>query len=190
MQSDPKLNSVYAESLLELALQKNALEAIDQELRELTALLLIDSVVWAFFRSPVMDPAEKIGVMNRALKSSVSELLYNFLGVLARRRRLYSLPQIAELFSRLADEKLGRRHVRVLTARVLTDEERRDLNAALEKYLERKVILDEEVQAELIGGVLIRSEDLVIDSTIASRLKRLKHTLMTRKLAGEAFYEN
>ncbi|MBX7058186.1 MAG: ATP synthase F1 subunit delta [Leptospirales bacterium] len=190
MQSDPKLNNVYAESLVELAEEQKTLEQTDQELREVAALLHADTAVWAFFRSPVMDPAEKVRAMERSLKPALSATLYNFLGVLARRRRFDSLPQIALAFSKLADEKLGRRHVRVQSARALTDSERKDLSEALTAYLKRKVLLDEEVQASLIGGVVVRSGDLVIDSSISSRLKRLRQILLARKVAGEAFYEN
>jgi len=100
------------------------------------------------------------------------------------------ISSIAQQYSKLLDEHLGRRHVYVYAPRELEEQERKELMDGLQAYLSRKIILETQVRPDLLGGVLIRSEDLVLDSSIKRRLQRLKHNLLERKIAGEDYYEN
>jgi F-type H+-transporting ATPase subunit delta len=190
MRTDPKLTRVYAEALIDIAVEQNQLEAIEQELHDAAHAFTADADVWAFFRSPVMQPEDKISALTRALKSQLSATLYNFLAVLAQRRRFEFLPSVATQFSALVDEKLGRRHVSVFSARKLGEAEAAQLRDVVQSYLKKTVILDEQVREDLVGGVLVRAGDMVIDTSILSRLKRLKQTMLNRKIAGEVYYEN
>ncbi|MEQ9365904.1 MAG: ATP synthase F1 subunit delta [Leptospirales bacterium] len=197
--ADAKIATVYAEALLKLVLdnagtglegQKSALEALEAELGALMAALREDQTVWDFFRSPVVGPAAKQRVLDQVLKNSLSKELYNFTGVLNARGRLNELPAIMEAYVKLADDQVGRRRVTVYSAQKLSDTDREQLLAAVKSYFDRNIIMENELKPELIGGLVVRSGDHVLDTSIQSRLKRFKQIMLDQKIAGETYYEN
>ncbi len=185
-----KIATVYAEALLELAMDAGSLEDVEQELNGVTRVVAGDESVWTFFRSPVVDIEAKEKVLETSLKPALSKTLYNFMGVLVRRRRMQELPAIADIFHKLANEKLGRREVFVYSATALTDEQEKALYEAVQSYFHLKVVMETQVREDLIGGLVIRSNDTVFDTSIRSRLRRIKQRLKDRKITGEAYYEN
>ena len=195
--ADAKIATVYALALLDLILEnsggkdsKAALESAEQELRELHSILQADESTWDFFRSPVVRQADRQRVLDQAFKSTLSKEVYNMLGVLNSRARLDQYPAVVEAFSKLADEKIGRRRVTVFTAEKLSDADREKLQAAVQGYFDRNIVMDQELRPELIGGLVIRSEGHELDTSIQSRLKRFKQIMLDQKIAGEAYYEN
>ena len=197
--ADAKIATVYAEALLELVLdqagagaegQKAALSELEAELGALLEGLREDQAVWDFFRSPVVGSAAKQEVLDQVLKSSLSKDLYNFVGVLNTRGRLSELPDIREAFVKLADETIGRRRVTVYSAQKLSDSDQEQLLAAVQSYFDRNIVMENELKPELIGGLVVRSGDHVLDTSIQSRLKRFKQIMLDQKIAGETYYEN
>lgn len=120
----------------------------------------------------------------------MSLTLYKFLGVLAKKKRLYTIPGIYQSYIRLLDEKLGRRRVEVKTSINVDSGLEKKIADALKDYLKAEVVLDVSIDPEIIGGMVIRSGDLMIDTSIKSGLERMKRTLFRRKILGEEFYEN
>ena len=185
-----KVASVYAEALLGLSVEAGEQEAVEAELRDLSAMFLGDEAVWGFFRSPLIQGDVKMKVLDSQVKGKISKLLYNFLGVLAGRRRFLHLPDIAEAYSDLLDQHLGRRRVEVLSAVSVGEAEQAALKSAIEKYTGQTVIMSVTEDAALLGGMKIRSGDLLIDSSYQSKLASLRQILTTRKILGEEYYEN
>ncbi|MCB1308303.1 MAG: ATP synthase F1 subunit delta [Leptospiraceae bacterium] len=189
MQQDGKIASVYTEAYVEL--WENArLDEAAEELKQVVSAVQSDELVWRFFQSPVLSPEDKINVLNSVIKPVVSETLYNFLGTLIKRRRFEYLPEIEQHFLRLVDDRLERRHVIVESAVALDDAQQEQLTKTLTERLKRSVVLVARVRPELIGGFLLRSEDLLIDTTLRNRLRRMRNQMTQRKIAGEAYYEN
>jgi F-type H+-transporting ATPase subunit delta len=101
----------------------------------------------------------------------------NFLALLAHGRRLGFLPEIAAQFEVRRAEVENTIDVEVTSAMVLTPEQRAKLSAALAKRFGRSVRLEEQVDASLIGGAVIRAGDLVIDGSLQGRLARLEQQI-------------
>jgi F-type H+-transporting ATPase subunit delta len=101
----------------------------------------------------------------------------NFVRTLAENRRLAFLPEISAQFEALKDETQGVADVTVTSAAVLDAAQQAKLSAALEKRLKRKVRLHTEVDPAIIGGAIVRTGDLVIDGSIATRLERIAYEL-------------
>lgn len=102
-----------------------------------------------------------------------STTVRNFLRLLAEYRRLPLLPQIAAQFAELRAAAEQRIEATVVAAMPVDEAQGNALQAALEKKLNRKVELSFEQDPELIGGVLIRSGDLVIDGSVRGDLTSL-----------------
>jgi F-type H+-transporting ATPase subunit delta len=97
--------------------------------------------------------------------------------LLADNRRLTLIPQISELFDTLKDAREKSIDVEVSSAYALSDAVVASLTAALEKRLDRTVKLHSKVNKQLIGGVVIRAGDTVIDNSVRGKLNKLAESL-------------
>lgn len=185
-----KIGTVYAEALLELTREGSAQQSTEEELRELVTILKSDDTIWKFIASPLLVASEKQKVLEKVLKGKVSDLVYKFLGVLAEKRRLNVLPEIYKSYVALLDEELGRRRVRMYTATEPGADLQKEVVSVLKGYLDADVILEPHVDPELLGGIVIRTGDLMIDTSIKSGLEAMRKKLLQRNIIGEEFYEN
>ncbi|MDD5462485.1 MAG: F0F1 ATP synthase subunit delta [Methylococcales bacterium] len=107
----------------------------------------------------------------------VNEEDANFLKLLVQNNRLSLLPFIAKLFEAYKAEDEGYTEVEVLSAYALSKEAKQDLAATLEKTLGKKIHMNVSVDKSLIGGVLVRAGDRVIDGSIKGRLQHMHKAL-------------
>ncbi|PJC85141.1 F0F1 ATP synthase subunit delta [Vibrio sp. HA2012] len=101
----------------------------------------------------------------------------NLLKVMAENGRLTALPDVCEQFSLLRKEHEKRVDVEVTSATELTEKQLADIGSKLEQRLERKVNLNCSVDEALLGGVVIRAGDLIIDNSARGQLNRLSDAL-------------
>ncbi len=107
----------------------------------------------------------------------VNEENENFLKVLVHNSRLKLLPYIAKLFEAYKAEDEGYVEVEAHTAYAFSKEEKQQLTATLEKTLGKKIHMNVTVDKSLIGGVLVRAGDRVIDGSIKGRLQNMQKAL-------------
>ncbi len=188
--ADEKVASIYAAALLDLAEQAGQAAPVEEEIGSVAALLTADLPVWKFFKSPVIDAGLKMAILGRAVKGQVSDLLFNFLGVLARRRRVEELPDMARMYAHLLDLKSGRKRVRILASVEPSAEQIERLKKALVTFLKSDVALETKVDADLMGGMVIKSGDFVIDTSVKNHLKRIHRELVSKRILGRDYYEN
>ncbi|MBU43775.1 MAG: ATP synthase F1 subunit delta [Spirochaetaceae bacterium] len=186
--SDEKIGNVYAEALLDLA-AGNAAE-VEQELQEVNTALHKEPLVWKFFAAPVIDEDQKLQLIQKSLKGNVSQLVYNFLGTLCAKERFHNLPDVVEAYSRLLDEQLGRKTVILESATELDQSVVDQIRNTLKDYFKMEIVVESKVKPSLLGGIVVRSNDVQIDTSLFSRLKRLEKNLLTQKILGEEYYEN
>ncbi|USD65288.1 F0F1 ATP synthase subunit delta [Vibrio sp. SCSIO 43136] len=103
----------------------------------------------------------------------------NFLKVMAENGRLQALPDVSTQFHLLKQEHEKRVDVDVISATELDEQQQADISSKLEQRLERKVKLNCSVDETLLGGVIIRAGDLVIDNSARGRLNRLSDALQS-----------
>ncbi|MEM0953778.1 MAG: F0F1 ATP synthase subunit delta [Pseudomonadota bacterium] len=166
----------YARAAFEFARDKGTLDSWQQALATLSALCS-DSRVAAILVSPEHTASalssRLIDLCGDALDAEQS----NFLKVLADNKRLPLLPEISALFSALKAEQERSVDVTVVSAYPVADEAEAALTTVLSKKLERDVKVATEVDESLLGGVLIRAGDLVIDGSVRGRLNKLSEAM-------------
>jgi len=136
------------------------------------------------------DPRIRVLVDNPRLSSARAAELFvsvcgegldeqgiNLVRLLGENRRLGILPDIAELYEQLRTEAEGKVKAEIISARELSEAQKKTLSEALRARLGRDVELDVKVDPSLLGGAIIRAGDLVIDGTIKNKLARLSTTL-------------
>ena len=162
----------YATAVFEYALAEKDLQAWETLLQSATRITLNPSVA-ALLASPSVTTSQLIDLYCDLLASQLDAPKKNFIRLLAENERLSVLPDILTSFqaSRAAQEKTVA--VQVTSAVTLDDAYQQKLALALTKRLQRQVALQCKVDPALLGGVIVRAGDTVIDGSIRGKLARL-----------------
>jgi F-type H+-transporting ATPase subunit delta len=166
----------YAKAAFEEAQAANRLAAWSETLRN-SASAVQDPAVHALLGNPAVSKAQLAQLLMDLAGPQIDEGGRNFMRALADNRRLAYLPEIATLFEQLKDEAEGVIDVTVVTAAPLEDGQRATLSEALERKLKRQVRLQCQTDPALLGGVVLRAGDLVIDGSVRTRLDRIAYEL-------------
>jgi len=165
----------YAAALFDLADERKALDAVAGDLRGLRAMLRDSADLRRLIRSPVLTRDEQgKAIAKLAETAQVSPLARNFLGLLAQNRRLFALPEMIEGYLQRLAAARGEVTAHVVSAQDLTPQQREAVNEQLRKAVGRKVAVEVEVDAELLGGLIVRVGSRMVDASIRSKLNRLQ----------------
>jgi F-type H+-transporting ATPase subunit delta len=169
----------YAKAVFDLAGESGELEKVTTEFRSVGALIEGNTELSAVLSNPMVDPAQRKGVMKALLeRMGVSSLTKNAALFITDHRRADVLPQIAVELGRLSDERAGRVQAEVSSAAPLTEPQYQKVTASLERLTGRKISLQRKVDPALISGVVVRVGDKVFDGSVASRLRELRTALL------------
>ncbi len=166
----------YAEAVFKLALEKGALQKWSQMLEFLAVAMSDKELAW-MAQNPNVPKEDFLRVLLEVGKGYLDKEGENFVRLLVHNGRIGLLPQIRDLFESYRAEHEGYVDVEVVTAFPLSDEDKETLISALEKNLGKKVHLQALQDRGLIGGVIIRAGDKVIDGSIKGRLERMAKRL-------------
>lgn len=172
--------SVYAQAMLELASRSGAADALRDELDEITRLAAIDRGFAAFLANPLIDEDRRAESLERMFRGKASDLLVDSLQVIHRKGRIALVPQIAAAYAARHDARRGVVEVKVASAVALDDAQRERLRTAVRAATGNEPRLVERVDAELLGGLVVRIGDRKADSSIATRLRTLSEALLAR----------
>ena len=166
---------VYAKALLGAAEKASQTDAVVEELAVVVRDVLDQSPkLEAVFASALISPEEKIHLLDRLFGGRLSGVLLDFLKVVARHGRLDILRSIDQQVAKLHDELRGRVRMRLKTATPLEDGLAGRLTTSLEKLLGGVPQVDSQVDAELIGGIVLRVGDTVYDGSVARQLQQIR----------------
>ena len=180
---------VYAEALLEISIEKKNSELIEEELKAVADSLTQDSEVWEFLLSPKISKEQKIKVVENSFKSNLSDTINSLLFLLLKKDRIFFISEIAKQFRNGNDILRGRIRTYVESATKLSDSQISEIRATLSEKYKGECIIENTIKPDLIGGLVIRFNDNLIDGSIRSQLVTIKKNLLQSKLGG-AYYEN
>lgn len=176
--SETAVGENYAGALLELATRRDAAEEYGRYLAEVASLYREESKFRLFLDTPRVAEARKKEVLRDVLADRVPEPLLHFLLVVLEKRRQRSIPRIEEAYRDLLDERFGRVHASVTLAVEPDDELRREVTERLSTLLDREVEANFRTDADIVGGILVRFEDKVMDGSLRRRLQNLRRRLL------------
>ena len=162
----------YAEAVFRLAQESKALKKWSGML-EFVSAVAMDSQVARLATDPRVERDRFTRMLLDICGKNLNKEGENFLRVLQENRRLELLPEIAQLFEKLRAEAEGRIEARVVSAFEIKAEQQKKIAAALKARFGREVDLVATVDPALIGGIIIRAGDLVIDGSVQGRLRAL-----------------
>ena len=170
----------YAEAAFELAQRDGTVEHWLGQLDRVAAALADASVVRRL-ENPRVPLAERHAALGTVLGADMLPQMSNLLGLVLRRRRVESLPNIAREFRRLYNRMSGIAEATATSAARLDQAEVDALRGRLEKITGGRVELSLKVDPALLGGIQVRLGDQLIDGSVRGRLERLR----TRLAAGD-----
>ncbi len=176
MSSLTTLARPYAKAAFDIARGADALGTWGDAL-ELAAAVVSDATMAEWLESPDQTTETAVGIIEDAAKGDLDESFKRFLGVMGANDRLPLLPEVARLFAELREEAENRLRVRVVSAVALDEDQAGRMSAALAKRFDRQIELQNEVDADVIGGAVIYAGDEVIDGSLRGRLTRLENSL-------------
>lgn len=165
----------YASALYDLADERKALDEVAGDLRGMRAALEDSEDL----RRLVMSPAIKRDAQARALKAvakeaGMSELSTNFMGLIARNRRLFALENMISAFLAILADRRGEVTAHVTSARELSADQRDRITDAVKKAVGANAQIEHHIDPSILGGLVVRVGSRMYDSALSSKLQRLE----------------
>ncbi len=168
----------YATALFELAKDAKDLASVESDLNALEAALAESADLRAVISSPIYSREQQGAAMKAvAEKMGLSSLLTNTLGLMASKRRLFTLPQVVANVKGLIADDRGEVTAEVTAARELTKTQSEALEKALKASVGKDVVINTTVDESLIGGLVVKVGSRMIDSSIRSKLAKLQNAM-------------
>lgn len=165
----------YARALFDLADEGRALDQVAADLKSVANMLAASADLRRLIRSPVIDrTSQGKAIAALASEAQLSQLTRNFLGLLAKNRRLFVAPEIIDAFLNHLAERRGEVTARVTSAAPLSPAQSTALAEALRKSAGAKLTIDQRIDPSLLGGIVVRLGSRMIDASLKSKLNRLQ----------------
>lgn len=165
----------YASALFELADDASALDQVAGWLAQLEAALGVSGDLVALIRSPIISRDEQAAAMAAVCKKmGIGAPVSSMIGLMAAKRRLFTLPDVITVFNQLLADKRGIVSAEIVAAAPLTDAQRADLEATIKKSVGAEIALDVTVDESLIGGLVVKVGSKMIDTSVRSKLAALQ----------------
>lgn len=168
-----EIAEVYARSLFEVAKEHGVLDRVREEIGQFADALEQDRDLRLFFFSPYFSSEEKRAAVKRIV-SDADERVVNFLELLAERHRMPVLPRIRRVFESLWAKENKLLPVTVTSAIDLDQGLVEDIGKRIEEQTGQRVELSSKVDPELLGGLVVRVGNTVLDASIRNRLEQLR----------------
>ena len=148
------------------------------EMLQLLVLIMQDATMRGLIANPKVNDEQLAGLVIDVAGDGLSETGRNLVRIVAENERLGEMAGIAAVFEEERDRVEGRSHVEVTSAFELSDSQQQSIGASMSKRLGTEVDVSVTVDKSLIGGVIIRAGDTVIDASLRGRLSQLGQSLM------------
>lgn len=167
----------YAQALFEVAAELDKLEIFKEEINAVSTIFESEEKLKTVFEHPKLSKDEKKDIVNAIFKEKVSDEILNLMYIVVDKGREKYIKDISKEYTALSNEKQGIIEAKAITAVAMEDSEKIELQENLSKKFGKKVILTNIVDESVIGGVLVRVEDKVIDSSIKGKLEMIEKSL-------------
>jgi len=168
-----EIAQVYAQALFDVAKANGLLDVVREQLGQFVDALSSDRTVAIFFFSPYFSTEDKKDGLRRAI-SGADPVFMNFLELLVERHRMPAIHRIRVRFEELWEEEMQLLPVEVTSAVQLDEATVANVGARIGQQTGRQVELSSNVDPEILGGIVLRVGNFILDASIRSRLNQLR----------------
>ncbi len=168
----------YAKAVFELAIENKALEDTEKEFLQIEDSIKGNSELEDFLVNPLISHIKKSKIVEELYKGRVSDLTFRFLILIAKKGRLAALSEIINYFKRFVLVYRNQVEGELLSAVSLSGEQVSQIRKIIENMTGKVVLLKEKIDADILGGFVVRVEDKLIDMSVRNILEELKKKLV------------
>ena len=170
----------YATALADVVTKTGETNSVQTELKTWEEMMISNSRLLEAFSNPSIAHNSKEKVLENLIeKTKPTKTTANFLRVLLRNSRLTEISEINERFAVVLEERSGAIAAQVTSARPLSEAEKTDLQANLNKLTGKNVSPNFEIDETIIGGVITRIGSTIYDGSVKTKLENLKQQLIS-----------
>lgn len=170
-----KIAELYAEALFELCSEESTLEAAHSDINEYNTVFAQNGELIKLLSSPAVNTEEKLSILTAVFNES--GMVFDFICLLAEKGRIAHIDEICESFNKKYNEFYKITEVTVTTSIPLTDELREKLTAKLHEKSGRNIRITQRVNPEILGGLIIEYDNVLIDNSVKGKLERISREL-------------
>jgi F-type H+-transporting ATPase subunit delta len=174
--------SRYAKSLMELAVENKQLDAVKNDMKTIQLVCNQNREFILFLNSPVIKTDKKLAVLSDLFKGKISDLSLSFLNLITSKRREAYIGDITAAFDELYKENKNIFTAVVTSANGLDEKTRLMVIDLIKSQMNGEVELTEKIDANTIGGFILKIGDRQIDKSVARQLNNLKKELLNKEL--------
>jgi F-type H+-transporting ATPase subunit O len=164
----------YVNALYSAASKQNKLDAVESDLKKLSALYKTDSRFKDFMINPLVSPGQKSQIFATELKNKLklNDLSVTFLSVVSENRRLKQLPDMESAFHQIMMSVRNELPCSVITAKPLADAKKKEVEDSLKSFTSKKLIIDFTTDPSIMGGMIVDfNGEHYIDMSVKSRVR-------------------
>ncbi len=169
----------YADSLIKVG--QDGVMSFDNILKDLNTIKEIISSsqeLGSVMENPAISGKTKDEILNNVFSNQINEKLINFLKVLLDKKRFNELDEIIDAYSVKVDEIHNIKRVEVISAVEVSNDRRKRLIEKLQNKLQKTVIANWQIDKDIIGGLVIKINDDVIDNSLKNKLENLSKNII------------
>ncbi len=168
------LEANYAEALFELCKERDDLDEVHSELLWLNEVIENNGELVKFLNAPTVEPSDKKNVLKNVFENELSKTSFDFLCVVADKKRIKYLGKIIESFNALYNNENNILEVTAITTVPLSVTIKEKLIKKLESVSKKTIVLSEKIDKSIIGGIVIEYNNTQIQGSIKHRLDELR----------------
>lgn len=173
----------YATALFEIAKEQGAMTKFKEEASAICEVLKNEPEYMNLLGHPSVIEAQKLELIEQAFTGRVSDEFVGLMGLIIKKSRTEYLIRILTQFIEMAKEDEGLIKATVTSAMPLTNQQLAQIRENLEQGTGKTIELDAQIDASLIGGLIVRVGDKVVDGSIKGQMDALKSQLNSLRLA-------
>lgn len=182
------IHEIYSDVMFELAEESGKVDAVFDDMEAVAKVFEAEPEFLTLLTVGQLSDDEKSKIIRRVFSGRVSDLTLDFLCVLARRNRLGFMFGIQDRYQTLMDQYHNVQRLEVTLAKPPDDAQLAKLKAELAEAVKAEIKLAVQVNPEILGGIIIKKGDMVIDNSVRSILDRTVDAVVGR--SKEALYQN
>lgn len=171
---NPRLASRYAKSLVDLAAEKDQLEAVRADMQMLQQIVRSNRDVTNLLKSPIIKPDKKQKILAAIFENRISAITAAFINLLVIKGRESNLPEITTEFERQYNQLKNISKVKITTAVPIDAATLGAIRQKVEAGTDKKIELETVVEPDLIGGFVLETEDRLYDASVLRDLKDIR----------------
>jgi len=175
---EQSISKNYAEALLALATKANATDEWGGLIHALAGAIEENVTLKRFLEAPQVSASQKSTILGKGLAGKAPAAFIKFVQKVVTNRRQLLVPTIASAYTGLLDEAAGRVHARVTFAKAVSDADRDAIAAQLSRVLKKTVVPHVTVNEQILGGVVVRIGDTVMDGSVRRRLATVRSKML------------